>query len=137
MMQQKAYNLVRGQRIPAPVHAANTVCVAVGYKAEVVRMPAQQGGATGIIGRNGLGVDTAEIGIVSAVQSRHAAGRAAEQLIETACADAKEGLVGEAQFRLGDEFEIDQFFNRLKMGRAKILQGDFPGEAVEDRDGAL
>lgn len=38
MAQQEADDLVRGERIAASVHAADAVGVAVGHKAEVVRV---------------------------------------------------------------------------------------------------
>src|SRR5580658_7167134 len=100
-------------------------------------MPAQPGGAADIIGRDRFGIDAAEIRIMRTVQGGDAAVRAAEQLIETTSADAKKRLMGEPQFRPGNQFEIDQLLDGVKMGWPKILQGDFTRPAVDGWNRAL
>ena len=90
MMEQQANDLVGGQRMAAAVHSANAVGVAVGHETEIVRMLFQIGGASSVIERDGLGIDSAEIrdrALPFRVVTRQVVPR--EQIIETARAHAE------------------------------------------------
>ena len=78
MMQQQANDLVRCERVAAAVHAAHAVGVAIGHKADVVRMAAEKFSAARVIFVNRLGIDAAEQHVVLPVERGDLAGRARE-----------------------------------------------------------
>jgi hypothetical protein len=47
-----------------------------------------------------------------------------QELVKATCANAEEGLVGEAEFRAGDELKIDESFEGGVMGRAQVYNSD-------------
>ena len=61
------------------------------------------------------------------IECRDFASRACEQLFKAAGADAEKRVVRETQFRFCDELEVHEFFERGKMRRADIGNGDLTG----------
>ena len=98
MMQQQANKLVRRQIIAVAVHAADAVGVAVGHKADVVRMLPQERLAARVILNNRLGIDAAEQDVMPPVERCDFAGRAGKNCFKTTRADAEQRVVREAQF---------------------------------------
>jgi hypothetical protein len=61
------------------------------------------------------------------VQGRYPAGGTGEQLFEAACAYAKEGIMGKAKVRPGDEPEVHEPLDSGIVGWPDVLDLDLPG----------
>ena len=108
MAQQKANDLMGGQITAATIHAADAVGIAIGHEANVVRMTAQIFLGRPIILEDGFRIDAAEENIVLCIERGDAAVGSCKNLFEASRADAEERVMGKAQFRFGDEFEIHE-----------------------------
>ena len=136
MLEQQADDLMRRQRITPAIHAADTVGVAVRHQTDIVGMLLEIRRGRAVVLGNRLGIDSAKIRIVIAVQRRHPATGAREQLSKATRPDAEESIVREAEFRAGNEFEINELLDGRVMRGPDIGDarcGSLPERSSDDR----
>ena len=121
MMEQQADNLVGGEGVAPAVHAADPVGITVGGEAKVGGLFLQCRPAASVVALDGLGVETAEVGIVFAVEGPDPAVGAFQQFFKAARPYPEQRLVGKVQPGLGDEFEVDHALEGLKIIWEEIL----------------
>src|SRR5262245_57473656 len=96
MVEQKTNQLMGRKRIPASIHAADAVGVAIGHQANIVRMFAEIGRAGGVVLRDRLRIDAAEQRIVLGIKRRDLARGTREQFSKATSADSEQSIVREA-----------------------------------------
>ena len=116
--------MVSAEIIATTIHAADAVRIAIGYEADVVRMFLQKCGTASIILFDRFGINATEQDVVLAVQGGNFARSSAQQFLEASGANAEKGFMGEPELGFGDEFEIDELFQRVIMRRADIFDRD-------------
>src|SRR2546425_3574061 len=84
------------------------------------QVDAQIRGGRAVIPRNRFRIEAAEERIMRRVERRHLAGRSGEQRVETARADAEQGVVRKTQLGLRNQWKINQPFDRGVVRRANV-----------------
>ncbi len=121
MLEQKANNLVRGERVTPAVHPANAVGIAIGDQTKIYRLAPKRLRGGRVVARDGLGVDATKVRIMRAIEGGDFAIGALQQFLEAPCPNSKQRLVPKTQTAFGDEFEIYQLPQGPIIARANIL----------------